>query len=224
MSQQQENHTVHSSLAPDSEFAGAVAVDIECINLVPPPDLAFTDPSHWTVFAIPIGYRDSEGTIETDVLFRSGTSLCDERKLIDRMLEWVRDRRPAELLTFNGTAYDEPILRYRARVSTRECRGHYNTNDNLELVLDQLTHVDLFPIIKAQAGGNVPLESALAYHGIPDEPTYLNGEEITGKSMPDLGLKIISGTASNDELRAVKEYAESDVQPLFALADAVLDE
>lgn len=176
------------------------------------------------MFAIPIGYREPDGTVETDVLFRTGASLCDERELIDRMLEWIRDRRPAELLTFNGEFYDEPILRHRARVSTRECRGHHDTTDNLELVLDALTHVDLFPVVKAQAGFNVPLESALNYHGIPDEPTYLDGKEITGKDMPNLGLNIISGTASNDEVQAVRRYAESDVEPLFELADAVLND
>lgn len=208
----------------DREYGGTVAVDIECINLVPAPDLRFDDPTHWTLFCIPIGYRAPDGTVETDVLFRPGASLCEERDLIDRMLEWIRDRKPTELLTYNGEFYDEPILRYRARVSTRECRGHHDTNDNLELVLDALTHVDLFQVVKEQAGFNVPLESALKYHEIPDEPTYLDGEEISGADMPDLGLRILSGDVSKDEVRAVREYAESDVEPLFELADAVLND
>lgn len=223
MSQLRSTHQTQSVTSADRGFSGDIAIDIECINLVVEPDLRFDDPSHWTLFCVPIGYRNN-GDIETDVLFRRGSSLCDERRLIDRVLEWIRSRRPARIMTYNGESYDLPILRHRSTVTTRECRGHHDTHDNFELVFDAIPHVDVFNAVKDDAGFNVPLESALSYHDITVTETYLAGEEIGGGDMPELGLKILSGTNTYEEIQAVQKYAESDVRPLFELADAVLDE
>lgn len=201
----------------------AVALDIETINLVPDPDLDFQDPTHWTVFCIPLGYRSPDGSIETDVLFRTGPTACDERELIDRTIEWIRSQNPTpkEIITYNGAAYDIPILKHRATVTTRECRGHHPTRSDMQLILDYLNHNDLAQTVKEQAGYNVKLESALDYHDIPTVETTLNGGEIDGSDMPTIGLDIIAGDASDREKQAVREYAESDVEPLFALDSAV---
>lgn len=206
---------------PPAGLTGAVALDIETINLVPEPDVEFSDPTHWTLFCVPIGYRDPDGTVETDVLIRQGSTLCDERELIDRVLAWIRDRRPVRLVTFNGEFYDVPILRHRAKRTVEECRGHYTTYDDLQLVLDAVDHHDLFTAVKRQAGYNVPLESALSYHDIDTVETRLHGDVIDGSDMPELGLKILSDEATPEEIDAVSGYAESDVQPLFQLEKAV---
>ncbi|QCS43643.1 3'-5' exonuclease [Natrinema versiforme] len=221
MSQQRTSTHPTPRFRGRSDLTGAVAFDIETINLVPQPDIEFSDPTHWCLFAVPVGYRDPDGTVETDVLIRPGSTLCDERKLIDDVIEWIRDRRPARLVTFNGDYYDLPVIRHRARVTTRECRGHYTTYDDLQLVLDAVDHHDLFIQVKRQAGYNVKLESALQYHDIDTVETTLNGDVITGADMPELGLKILSGEATSEEIDAVREYAESDVQPLFQLETAV---
>ncbi|CCQ32224.1 hypothetical protein HTIA_0073 [Halorhabdus tiamatea SARL4B] len=39
--------------------------------------------------------------------------------------------------------------------------------------------------------------------------------------MPDLGLRMLAGDATDHERAAVKEYAESDVEPLFRLLDSL---
>lgn len=215
MSQPRNHATQHI------ETGGVAAVDIECINLVPEPDLEFGSPDHWTLFCIPTGYKPPGGDIETDVLFRRGPTLVDERELIERFLEWVRARQPAEIVTYNGEHYDYPILRHRAAVTATESRGAHNTPTNLELVIGNIKHTDLFPIVKENAGFNVPLESALNYHDIPTVETQLDGDVIDGSDMPDLGEKIINGNATPPEVRAVETYAESDVDPLFELHSKV---
>ena len=215
MSQPRNHATQHI------ETGGVAAVDIECINLVPEPDLEFSSPDHWSLFCIPLGYKHPNGDIKTDVLFRRGSSMCDERQLIDDLNAWIRDRRPREILTYNGEHYDLPILRHRAKVTTRECRGAHTTHSDLDLILNETEHTDLFKVVKEDAGYNVPLDSALSYHDITTELTYLNGEEIDGSSMPDIGVRVLSGQATEAEIKAVREYAESDVEPLFALQSCV---
>lgn len=212
-------HEKHATQPP--ETGGVAAFDIECINLVPEPDLEFNSPDHWSLFCIPVGYKTPSGDIETDVLFRRGSSICDERQLIDDLNAWIRDRRPSRIITYNGDYYDLPILRHRSKVTTRECRGAHTTHSDLDLILDGIEHTDLFKIVKEDAGYNVPLDSALDYHEIPTETTYLDGAEIDGSSMPDLGVRVLSGQATEAEIKAVRKYAESDVRPLFALQSCV---
>lgn len=202
---------------------GIAAVDIECINLVPEPDLEFNDPTHWSVFCVPVGYRSPSGELTTDVLFRRGPSIVDERELIERVTAWIRDSRPAEIITYNGEHYDYPVLRHRAGVTARESRGAHDTLTNLEFVIGNTEHTDLFTVVKEDAGYNVPLESALNYHDIPTEENELNGSVIGGGDMPDLGVRIMNGDANEAEVRAVREYAESDVEPLFSLYSAVCE-
>ncbi|MFC7028525.1 3'-5' exonuclease [Halomicroarcula sp. GCM10025324] len=217
---QPRSHTTQQIRGRD-DLTGTIAIDIETINLVPEPDIDFADPTHWTLFCIPLGYRSPEGDVETDVLFRRGPSLCDERELLDRFIEWIRERRPARLITYNGEFYDIPVIRHRAERTTEECRGHHTTHDDLQLILDVVNHHDLFTEVKRQAGFNVKLESALQYHDIETVETRLDGNVIDGSDMPNLGLRILDGEATLEEIEAVREYAESDVQPLFQLETAV---
>ncbi len=202
---------------------GIVAVDIECVNLIPEPDLEFSDPSHWSVFCIPVGYRSPTGDVTTAVIFRRGPSLNDERELIERVTDWIRDSRPSKIITYNGEHYDYPILRHRAGVTATESLGAHDTLTNLEIVIGNIEHTDLFPVVKEDAGYNVPLDSALNYHDIPTEETELNGSVIDGSDMPDLGVRIMTGDATAAEKKAVADYAESDVEPLFSLYSAVCE-
>ncbi|ERJ06620.1 DNA polymerase protein [Halorhabdus tiamatea SARL4B] len=201
---------------------GAVALDIEAINLVEPPDLDFQSPDHWSVFCVPLGHRPAGDTnVQTRVLFRRGSTACDELELIERVTDWIRERNPDRIVTYNGASYDFPILRHRAGVTAHECPGSHTAGTDLELVLDAVEHTDLFREVKEDAGYNVPLDSALDYHDIPTPDVQLDGEEVSGADMPDLGLRMLAGDATDHERAAVKEYAESDVEPLFRLLDSL---
>lgn len=206
-----------------ASLSGAAAIDIECVNVVPDPDFEFTEPSHWTLFCIPVAFHDRNGdAVESTVLMRDGPTLRDELDLIREFVQWVRDRRPESLVTYNGGSFDLPILMHRARLCAREIPGHHSADLDLEIVFEALEHRDLFQAVKRDAGYNVPLESALSYHDIDDGgETMLNGREITGADMPDLGLRILSGKASEEEIRVVEQYAASDVAPLFELSDCL---
>lgn len=204
-----------------TERNGTLSLDIEVINLVPEPDVEFKDPTHWSLFCIPLGYRNPDGTIETTVLFRTGMTPCEELNLLEEAVAWIRNRRPAKLLTYNGTRFDLPILKQRARVTAHECPGAHPTAHNLELLIETVDHVDVFKLVKEQAGCNVPLDSALKYHGIETVETQLNGQPIDGSTMPDLGKRMLRGTASPEMKHAITKYAKSDVKPLFELESAV---
>lgn len=205
------------------EQGGCVAIDIECINLVEPPDLDFQNPTHWGLFCIPIGYRSPSGDVEVDVLFRDSMTPCSELELLNDTISWVRERRPGTIVTYNGESYDLPILRERARVSSHECPGDNTANENLSLMLSTTAHVDLFPIVEEAAGHMVSLDDALEYHEIDADLSELNGEEVDGSDMPALGKRHMRGGLTNQELEAVRAYAAADVQPLFELYDILVD-
>jgi hypothetical protein len=200
---------------------GSVALDIKAINLVEQSDLDFQNSEHWTVFAVSLGHRSEETTdIVTTVLFRQGPSPCDELDLILRTAEWICERKPAEIITYNGEQYDIPILKHRGSISSHECPGSHQAG--LSLLFDAVTHTDLFSTLKKENGDEkVSLDDALANHGINAPEVRLNGEYVTGGDMPRLGMRILNGEASTEEYQAVVTYAESDVEPLFALHDSV---
>lgn len=202
-----------------TSLGDAVAVDIECIPLVSDPDYEFQDPTHWSTFCIPVAHHDDESdSVESAVLVREGATLRDEMQLLEEFVEWVRARSPTTLITYNGSSYDLPILKHRASTVAHEVPGDHSVGMDVEILCKALDHRDLFTEVKADAGYNVPLESALEFHDINTVETKLNGREITGADMPRLGLRILSGRASENEIRAVNRYAESDVAPLFELA------
>ena len=196
-----------------------VALDIETIPLVDDPD--FSDPSHWSPFAVALGHQPSTSAdIEVEVLFRSDSTAESEAKLYHNMINWIAERTgdSRELVTFNGTDYDLPILKHRSyRVPELDTRG--SVVERLYLLLQTSDHVDLMQDMVDLKGYHVSLDDSLAMHGIEcDEPTW-NGEKITGGHMPEMGLELLSN-GSNTELREkVHRYAASDVEPLFELHD-----
>jgi len=98
---------------------GSVTLDIKTIYLVGQPDLDFQNSEHWTVFAVSLGHRSEETTdIVTTLLFRQGSSPWDELDLILRTAEWIRKRKPAEIITYNGEKYDISLLKNRGSISS----------------------------------------------------------------------------------------------------------
>jgi predicted PolB exonuclease-like 3'-5' exonuclease len=207
------------------------ALDIETIPLTNDPD--FDDPTDWTVFAVALGHQtdaSGAGDLDVAVLFRQTDSIGAENRLLQDVLDWIAERtrrgEPRELLTYNGSSYDLPILQERARRARRlDPRG--NIVERLVLFFGSTDHVDLIQIMRAERGRWVSLDDALDMHGIvADEPCWM-GEKITGADMPSMGRELIANRRPgvNEELReAVRRYASSDVAPLFELHDKIRGE
>lgn len=201
---------------------GEIALDIEAINIVEKPDLNFDDASHWSVFCVSLAHRpEGSNAVDTRVLWRQGPTVCDELELIDRVTDWIRDRSPELLLTYNGKSYDLPILRHRASVTSKECPGSHVVEADLDMLLDSIRHEDLFPSVRERYNRNVSLESALKDNGIETPTVELDGREVSGEDMPVLGLRILRDEATDEELKAVAEYAKSDVKQLVTLRDSL---
>jgi len=201
---------------------GEIALDIEAINLVERPDLDFDDESHWSLFCVSLAHRpEGSNTVDTRILWRQGPTACDELELIDWVTDWIRNRSPRELLTYNGNSYDLPILRHRASVASRECPGNHVVQPGMELLLDSIQHEDLSPRVRRQYGESVSLKSALKYNGIETQEIELDGQMLSRDLMPVLGLKILRDEATDEERKAVAKYAKSNIDKLFVLYDCL---
>lgn len=203
-----------------------IALDIETIPLETDPD--FEKPCHWTVFAVALGHIDDSMTEpDINVVFRDNPSTRAENRLLSVTLDWIAERAPTaenrELLTYNGSKYDLPILQNRAR---RAQRSHPQDNvlERLALFLDSTDHIDLIQIMREKEGHWVSLDDALEAHSIDaDEPYWLD-KPITGADMPEMGLEILTDRPNDDLREAVRRYAASDVAPLFELDDCLRQE
>jgi uncharacterized protein YprB with RNaseH-like and TPR domain len=207
------------------------ALDIETIPLTNDPD--FDDPTDWTVFAVALGHQagaSDAGDLDVDVLFRTTDSIEAENRLLHNTLDWIADRtrrgEPRELLTYNGSSYDLPILEDRAR-RVRRSTPRSNVVERLVLLHDSTDHVDLIQIMRENQGFWISLDNALDMHGIDADESYWSNEKITGADMPSMGRELIANRPPgvNDDLRdAVRRYASSDVAPLFELHDKIRSE
>jgi uncharacterized protein YprB with RNaseH-like and TPR domain len=207
------------------------ALDIETIPLTNDPD--FDDPTDWTVFAVALGHQagaSDAGDLDVDVLFRTTDSIEAENRLLHNTLDWIADRtrrgEPRELLTYNGSSYDLPILEDRAR-RVRRSTPRSNVVERLVLLHDSTDHVDLIQIMRENQGFWISLDNALDMHGIDADESYWSNEKITGADMPSIGRELIANRPPgvNDDLRdAVTKYASSDVAPLFELHDKIRSE
>ncbi len=184
-----------------------LALDIETVNVVPAPD--FDDPTDWEVFAIAVATRE-----ESDVFLRREWDPIDERSTIRNALQWIADRNPDEILTYNGQRYDFPILRHRSQ--------SLGVADGWGLIVDNTNHIDLMRLIIDRFDPDPwpSLDDALAIHDIDPDPTVLGGSEITGKQMPELArTEVFPGGCDELILEAIRDYARKDVIALHPLDD-----
>lgn len=203
---------------PDVEPPGMplIALDIETIHIVDNPD--FSNPEHWIPFCVAVGFCDRSGSIETDVIFREDGTLDAERQLLLSVADWIEERVSRQgrvLLTYNGRAYDMPVLEHRAR----KC-GVYDRLDGT-VIDDTLRHTDLMEVMVDKHGSHVSLDAALNEFRIEvnDDGAEWLGKELSGADMPDLGLELLSSDPDPELVEAVATYAKSDVEPLFELAE-----
>lgn len=201
-----------------------IALDIETIPTVAEP--AFDNPDHWVPFATALGYSHAGRTdVDVEVFFREDYTLEAEAELLNSSIDWIADRinGDGELLTYNGSSYDLPILKHRGR-ELRRAKPGVNVIERLVLLLDTVNHVDLIELNKDRLGYYKSLEDTLQEFSIEyDEPYWLD-KPITGADMPEMGLELIADRpdgVNNDLRAAVRRYAASDVGPLFELDDAL---
>lgn len=203
-----------------------LALDIETMPTVEDPDV--TDPSDWRVLAIALGARSASTDLQTTVLIRRSDTKWAEYMLIDRAIEWLQSRNAWTICTYNGTAFDLPILCHRVR-ETMPIHMKLETSapSRLDRALDAATHRDLFCEIHARRPENarwLSLEEACHKHNIAVSSTRYENEIVTGADVPRLGAKILDvSTGSTEAEQTLRTYASEDVRPLLALADA-LDE
>lgn len=198
-----------------------VALDIETISTVSDPD--FSEPSHWTPFAVAVGHSSPSSPISIDVHFREDGSLRAEADLLHEVIDWAASQCNHEdriIITYNGSSYDLPILEYRARVLDDELGE--NLTQRLYFLLDTATHHDLMEEMIEREGYHVSLDDALAMYDIEAEEPEWMGKKVTGADMPSFGLELLAERSDgvNTDLRKVtRRYAASDVEPLFELHD-----
>lgn len=188
--------------------------------------MSFDDPECWELFAIGVGFRPSaDATPETKVLVREGDSPHAERKLLAQLANYARDKAPVDVVMgYNSLAFDKPVLEARADDLAKSDLPHDQTlGFALHDALDG-EHRDLFAELKDRTpeGEKWPsLGESLAERGITaDEPT-LGSHTVVGGDMPAMGRRVLAGDLTHRERVALRRYCESDIRPLFELADAL---
>lgn len=199
-----------------------IALDIETVPVVDDPD--FGEPSDWRVFAIVLGHEHTHG-IDVDVLFRRGEGVAVEHELYTRSLDWIETRigsdESCEILTYNGSNYDLPILEHRIdRLdNTLEC----GLSTRVNRLANRATHTDLLDMVIASQGYRMPIDDLLAMLMIDyDTVRWPDGRKVVGEDMLDVGPDILGGQIDDETLEVARRYAASDVRPLFRAHD-VLD-
>lgn len=141
-----------------------------------------------------IAHRDGE-TWVVDALGAPHVGERSERELIAAFVNRIAELKP-QLVTFNGSSFDLPVLRYRAMVHKLSAVGlstrayfHRYTDDAVDLcdVLASFTH-----------GGKATLHELCRVMGLPGKPDDIDGSEV------DKYFR-------EGRIRAIAEYCESDV-------------
>jgi hypothetical protein len=122
-----------------------------------------------------------------------------EPELIAAFVDKIAQLKP-QLVTFNGSSFDLPVLRYRAMVHKVPAPGlsarpyfHRYTEDAVDLcdVLASFTH-----------GGKATLHELCRVMGLPGKPDAINGAEV------DRYFR-------EGRIREIAEYCESDVMNTY---------
>ncbi|WP_154658665.1 hypothetical protein [Halopiger djelfimassiliensis] len=231
-----EENENESSTADGAD--GNLALDIETIQTVEEGELDLDNPNHLELLCIGVGYQpSSDGPIETDVLFREGSSTAAELDLIESLCDWLETREATTLLTYNGE-FDLGHIQARAELASQATKQRDGkTVQRVEKLFSQLTHNDLKrPGLSLETVADVPETYWDIYnHNIDptdwrrtqkelgnfDEDRPLDDPVISGSDIPYFGQEFLTSTKGSPKYRALYEmiyrYAISDVEPLFDL-------
>lgn len=172
--------------------------------------------------AIGVGYYETgQETPEIEVFTRAAAP-GGEKTLIQTAYDWVNERNPDGLATYNGTSFDFTFLTDRMEALGFHHKPTLSCSD---------AHVDLYPARKHIAdkkGKKWPsLEESLAAYELPSYSTQWEGEELTNKRFgEDLAPRYLEALTQEDSVvlselePTVIEYTASDIEATIALYEA----
>ncbi|WP_440767604.1 hypothetical protein [Natronorubrum sp. DTA7] len=230
--------------------SGQVAFDIETVNADRPAgvDFDFKNPEHLEMFCICVAHRPEPGAeIDHEVIFREGTSPDAELDVFEAAVQWMECKPDETVLTFNGDGFDFIHLEGRAQIAAETLEGRFDVVDRVESFINSTESDDVRPEAvefcndeytsmedACEAVGVDAPETRLDDYDLPVDPipersSYRPSKPVLmGCDVPVIGeryLNLAERGATDlepfEEMHAaLKHYAETDVQPLFELADA----
>src|SRR5438477_7119336 len=142
-----------------------------------------------------VAHRDNGGAWIIDALGAPHVGERSERALITSFVDRIAELSP-QLVTFNGSSFDLPVLRYRAMVHGvaapgLTARAYFNryTEDAVDLC-------DVLSSFSSQ--GKATLHELCRVMGLPGKPDGVNGGEV-------------ERYYRDGRIREIAEYCESDV-------------
>lgn len=230
--------------------SGQLAFDIETVNADRPAgvEFDFQNPEHLEMFCICVAHRPEPGAeIDHEVIFREATGPDAELDVIEAAVEWMEAKPSETVLTFNGDSFDFVHLEGRTRIATEALDGRYELVDRVNDFIDTVESDDIRPeaceycndkyTSFEQACGEVGVDAPetplddynLIVDPIPERPSYRSSKPILmGCDVPVIGEAYLNLcdqgetdiTPFKEMHSALKHYAETDVRPLFELADS----
>lgn len=226
-----------------------IAIDIETVSpnheYWEKPD--YREPEDFELLAVALALQRSPGSdIQSQVIFRDGWGPESELALIYDTVTQLQAAEAETYLTYNGEAFDFPILRGRARIAAEDAGIDGTLAERIDTALSAGTSDDLKQDVWRAFGKYTALEDACVYVRVPQEtPDWqeyahgLNADDyridrdkgnplLTGADVAQFGehyLDWYNGDSDDEKRRSELEellrvYAVSDVVPLFELADS----
>lgn len=128
----------------------------------------------------------------------------DEKTIVERFFQVIEHYRP-QLVSWNGSGFDLPVLHYRALMHgvsapTYWDVGHFDNNSKWNNYLSrfQWQHIDLMDVLAGfQARTNAPLNDIAKLCGAPGKLTTDGGDVLV--------------LYRNDKIADIRHYCETDV-------------
>ena len=218
--------------SPQQVDGGVLAIDIETISTVSEHQLDLDNSDHIELLCIGVGFASEAGSPgRSQVLFREGTSVDDERELLERFCEFVDSRSPDQLLLFKGD-FDIQHLQGRAK----RVGSDSGLEDRVRDIFETHEINNLNPLGKLEENYDTPDTYWDIYnHSLnpanwrKDHPNYdgdLDDPTVSNKDIPYFGERFLELCDQNEitrEYRTLRElirhYTIADIDPLFDVSE-----